>query len=172
MEERSKKYMNPYLAGFFLGLVMLLSFYLTREGLGASGGFKALIVAIVKTFAPEHAANSTFYSSYIESHPTLFSARLVLMVLGVLIGGFISGAIMGRLKLKVEHSPKITSRKRIVMAIIGGFLFGLGAQFARGCTSGAALTGMVNLSAAGYLTMIFIFGTGYIFAYFFRKNWI
>jgi uncharacterized membrane protein YedE/YeeE len=172
MTDRSKKYMNPYLAGFLLGLVLLLSFYLTREGLGASGAFKSLVVGVVDAITPTHTENSTFYKSYMESHSTLFSSRLVLMVIGVLIGGFISGTVMGRLKLTVEHSPKITTKKRIVLAIIGGFLFGLGAQFARGCTSGAALTGMANLSAAGYLTMIFIFGTGYIFAYFFRKNWI
>jgi len=172
MTDRSKKYMNPYLAGFLLGLVMLAAFYFTREGLGASGAFKSFVVAVVKTVAPTHAENSEFYSSYLASHSSFFSSRLVLMLIGVLAGGFISGTIMGRLKLKVEHSPKITSKKRIVMAIIGGFLFGLGAQFARGCTSGAALTGMANLSAAGYLTMIFIFGTGYIVAYFFRKNWI
>jgi len=172
MIDKSKKYMNPYLAGFLLGLVMLLAFYTTREGLGASGAFKSVVVAMVKFVAPTHVANSEFYQSYLQSHSFVFSSRLVLVLIGVLIGGFISGAIMGRLKLKIEHSPKITSKKRIVAAIIGGFLFGVGSQFARGCTSGAALTGMVNLSAAGYLTMIFIFGTGYAFAYFFRKLWI
>jgi uncharacterized membrane protein YedE/YeeE len=51
-------------------------------------------------------------------------------------------------------------------------LFGLGAQFGRGCTSGAALSGMAVLSTAGFLTMIAIFGTGFLVAYFFRKLWI
>lgn len=172
MTDRSKKYMNPYLAGFLLGIVMILSFYFTREGLGASGAFKSLVVAAVEQVAPNHVANTEFYQDYKSTHGTLFSSRLVLMIIGILAGGFISGTIMGRLKLKIEHSPKITSKKRIIMAIIGGILFGIGAQLGRGCTSGAALTGMVNLSAAGYLTMIFIFGTGYLAAYFFRKNWI
>ncbi|MBT8269526.1 MAG: YeeE/YedE family protein, partial [Bacteroidia bacterium] len=53
-----------------------------------------------------------------------------------------------------------------------GVLFGVGAQIARGCTSGAALSGMAVLSTGGFITMLAIFGTGYIVAYFFRKNWI
>jgi hypothetical protein len=96
----------------------------------------------------------------------------VLEVLGVLIGGFISGTLSGRLTFKVERSPKITSRKRIWMAIIGGALFGFGSQLGRGCTSGAALSGMAVMSLAGYVTMMAIFGTAFALAYFFRKNWI
>lgn len=97
---------------------------------------------------------------------------LVLEVLGVLVGGFISGAFSGRLNFKLEKSPKITSKKRIYLAIIGGALFGFGSQLGRGCTSGAALTGMATLSLAGYVTMMAIFGTAFALAYFFRKNWI
>jgi len=55
---------------------------------------------------------------------------------------------------------------------MGGALFGIGAQFARGCTSGAALTGMAVLSTAGFVTMLAIFGTGYAVAYFARKLWL
>ena len=64
------------------------------------------------------------------------------------------------------------SKKRWIFAILGGALFGIGAQFARGCTSGAALSGMAVLSTAGFVTMMAIFGTGYAAAYFFRKLWI
>ncbi len=90
----------------------------------------------------------------------------------MVVGGFLSGALAGRLKFKVEHSPKITSRKRIVLALAGGTLFGLGAQFGRGCTSGSALCGMAVLSLGGILSMMAIFGTGFVLAYFFRKNWV
>ena len=82
------------------------------------------------------------------------------------------GGLTGRIGWRVQHSPKITSKRRLVFALGGGILFGLGAQIARGCTSGAALSGMSVLSSGGFLTMIGIFGTGYVVAYFFRKNWI
>lgn len=164
--------MNPYLAGLMLGVVLLASFYLTGRGLGASGAMKSMVVTGVETVAPKYATSSHFYSKYITGEQSPLKSWLVLEVLGVLIGGFISGALSGRLKLKVEKSPKITSRKRIWMAVIGGALFGFGSQLGRGCTSGAALSGMAVMSLAGYVTMMAIFGTAFALAYFFRKNWI
>jgi uncharacterized membrane protein YedE/YeeE len=97
---------------------------------------------------------------------------LVFEALGVLLGAFISGSLAGRIRWRVQHSPKISSKRRLLFALGGGILFGLGAQIARGCTSGAALSGMAVLSSGGFITMLSIFGTGYIVAYFFRKNWI
>jgi hypothetical protein len=97
---------------------------------------------------------------------------LVFEMIGVLAGGFLSGAFAGRLKLKVEHSPKITSGKRIFLALSGGILFGFGSQLGRGCTSGSALSGMAVLSLGGFVTMMAIFGTAFAMAYLFRKNWI
>jgi uncharacterized membrane protein YedE/YeeE len=97
---------------------------------------------------------------------------LVLEIFGIVAGGFISGAVSGRLKLKVEKSAKISVSRRLIFAFIGGVLFVYGGQLARGCTSGAALSGMAVLSLAGFVTMIAIFGSAYFFAWFFRKNWI
>lgn len=163
--------MNPYLAGILLGLVLLLSFYLTGRGLGASGAMKSVVVTTVDAVALESTESSAFYSKYLgEGSP--MKNWLVFQVLGVLVGGFLSGALSGRLSFKTEHSPNITSRRRLVMAVLGGALFGFGSQFGRGCTSGAALSGMATLSLAGFVTMMAIFGTAFAFAYFFRKNWI
>ncbi|MEO9474704.1 MAG: YeeE/YedE thiosulfate transporter family protein [Cyclobacteriaceae bacterium] len=169
---QNNKYMNPYLAGVILGLVLLLSFYLTGRGLGASGAMKSVVVSTVEVVSHDKAEESSFYSKYLTYEHSPMKSWLVFEVLGVLVGGFLSGALAGRLKLKTEHSPNITSRKRIIMAVAGGALFGFGSQFGRGCTSGAALSGMATLSLAGFVTMMAIFGTAYVFAYFFRKNWI
>ncbi len=166
------KYMNPYLAGVLLGLVLLAAFYFSGRGLGASGAVKSLVVTTVDAVAPEHANQSGLYSKYTAGGKNPLNSWLVYEMLGVLVGGFISGALAGRLKLKVEHSPKITSKKRLILAGIGGLLFGFGSQLGRGCTSGAALTGMAVLSLAGFVTMMAIFGTAFALAYFFRKNWI
>ena len=122
--------------------------------------------------APKHAEANTYYSQFIKENESPMNSWLVYEALGVLLGAFLSGALSGRLKLKVQHSPKISSKRRLVFALIGGVLFGLGAQIARGCTSGAALSGMAVLATGGFITMIGIFGTGYLVAYFFRKNWI
>jgi len=164
--------MNPYLAGILLGLVLVAAFYFTGRGLGASGAVKSVVVSVVDVVAPDHANNSGFYSKYIGDGKNPLKTWLVFEVLGVLVGGFLSGAFAGRLKLKVEHHPNITSKKRLILAGIGGVLFGYGSQLGRGCTSGSALTGMAVLSVAGFVSMMAIFGTAFAFAYFFRRNWI
>ena len=166
------KYMNPYVAGVMLGAVLLLSFYLTGRGLGASGAMKSVVVSAVDVVIEDHAEASGFYNKYLTEGESPLNSWLVFQVLGVLVGGFLSGALAGRLTWKTEHAPGITIRKRLILATIGGALFGFGSQFGRGCTSGAALSGMATLSLAGFVTMMAIFGTAFLFAYFFRKNWI
>lgn len=168
-----KKYLNPYVGGVLLGLVLLAANFVAGRGLGASGAIKSTVVTAMTTVAPAAEENSLFVKEFRESHAgNPMKTWLVFEMLGVIIGGFISGALSGRLKLKVEHSPGITSRKRLILALAGGTLFGFGSQLGRGCTSGSALSGMAVLSLGGFISMMAIFGTAFGLAYFFRKNWI
>lgn len=170
---KSTPYMNPYLAGVLLGLVLLATIFVTGRGLGASGAVKSLVVAAVADAAPEHAAKSPFYSTYLgPGKESPLKAWLVFEVAGLLIGAFVSGLVSDRLKLVTEAGPGVKNATRLAFAAIGGALFGIGAQFARGCTSGAALSGMAVLSTAGFVTMLAIFGTGYALAFFARRLWI
>ena len=174
IDNKSKRhvYWNPYYGGFILGILILFTFFITGRGLGASGAMKSSVVTIVETVAPSHAEHNAYYKTFISEDSSPMNNWLVFETLGVLIGAFISGGLTGRISWRVQHSPKITSRRRLIFALLGGILFGLGAQIARGCTSGAALSGMAVLSTGGFITMLAIFGSAYLFAYFFRKNWI
>ena len=169
---KRKPYMNPYLAGTLLGLVLLAAMYFSGRGLGASGGLKYCVVSVVGSISNDHVQQSSYYEKYFEDGNNPIKNWLTFEILGLLIGGFISGALSGRLGVKTERSPAISKKRRWVFAFFGGLLFVYGAQLARGCTSGAALSGMAVLSTAGFVTMIAIFGSGYLFAWFFRKNWI
>lgn len=164
--------MNPYIAGTLLGLVLLAAMFISGRGLGASGGLKYCVVSVVGAVDRSHAENSIYYSKYFENGQKPLKNWLSLEIFGVLAGGFISGALSGRLGFRIEKSPKITNARRLVFAFIGGLFFVYGAQLARGCTSGAALSGMAVLSLGGFVTMAVIFGSAYFFAWFFRKNWI
>jgi uncharacterized membrane protein YedE/YeeE len=165
-------YWNPYFGGFLLGLLIIFTFYITGRGLGASGAVKSGVVTVIQTVSPDHSENNAYYSKFSNQEDSPLNNWLVFEALGVLLGAFLSGALTGRIKLKTQHSPKITKKRRLIFALIGGVLFGLGAQIARGCTSGAALSGISVLATGGFITMVAIFGTGYLVAYFFRKNWI
>ncbi len=167
------KYMNPYLAGFFLGLLLLVTIFITGRGLGASGATKSAVVATVSSVAPTHAKDAKFYTEFNKEHDNSpLKNWLVFEVLGVIMGAFISGLVSNRLNLTLERIPTVSSKTRIITALIGGALFGLGSQLGRGCTSGSALSGMAVLSTGGVITMMAIFGGAYAFAWFFRKLWL
>lgn len=172
MSYTKQEYMNPYVAGVLLGLVITASFVITGQGTGASGAFKDILAAAVVKFTPGFAESSAFFSRYVGADHSPAKAWLVFEVIGVVVGAIISGALSNRITLRVEHSPKINSKTRIIMAIAGGALFGLGSQLARGCTSGAGLSGMAVMSASGFIAVGAIFGVGYAFAWVFRKYWV
>lgn len=171
-QEIKKPHINPYLGGVLLGLLLLATFYLTGRGLGASGAIKSTVVASVHELAPEHAEASAYLSRFLYASKSPLYNWLVFEVLGILVGAFLSGVIANRLTWRIEHSPKIRYQTRIAAALIGGILFGVGSQLARGCTSGAALSGSAAMATSGFLTMLAIFGSAYFFAWFFRKLWI
>lgn len=170
---KKTRYLNPYLGGVLLGIVLLAANFVSGRGLGASGAIKSTVVTAMTTVAPATSEKSGFVKEFSESHTgNPMNTWLVFEMMGVIVGGFLSGALAGRLKFKVEHSPKITSKKRLLLALTGGVLFGFGSQLGRGCTSGSALSGMAVLSLGGFITMMAIFGTAFALAYFFRNNWI
>jgi hypothetical protein len=53
-----RPYWNPYLAGFFLGLVLLATFVIMGRGLGISGAVTSAVVVSANAVAPEHLANA------------------------------------------------------------------------------------------------------------------
>jgi len=171
--EKKTKYMNPYLAGFLLGVLIVVAIYISGDGLGASGAVKAVVIKTVETVSPSSTQSLDYMKSYKATHPDdPLKSWLIFEIIGVIIGAFVSGLISDRLGFKIDKGEHITNKTRLVFALLGGFLFGIGSQFARGCTSGAALDGMAVYSVAGFLTFLSIFGTAYLLAYFFRKLWL
>ncbi len=165
-------YMNPYLAGIGLGLVLLASFVVMGRGLGASGAFSSATAVAVDAVAPRHAEANSFWKEYLESgvgHP--LKEWLVFEVLGVLAGGLLSGLLAGRVHRTIEKGPRISTRGRFAFAFVGGALMGIGAKLGRGCTSGQALTGGALLSAGGWAFMLMVFAGGYGAAWFLKRQW-
>ncbi len=166
-----KPFINPYLAGFMLGIVLFLAFALTHSGLGASGAISRLQVATVGLFFPSHVDQVGYFAAMGggDRHPLDHSS--IYLLLGTFLGGFISAKFNGRLRLEIFKGPRITNFSRIALALLGGAIMGYGARFARGCTSGQALTGGAVLSAGSWTFMFSVFIGGYLVAYFVRKLW-
>ena len=165
-------YWNPYLAGLGLGLVLLAAFVFMGRGLGASGAFSSLVAVGVDAVAPAHANANDFYAEYIgDGTKSPLKDWLVFEVLGVFVGGFVSGLFANRVTKVVERGPNISSAGRLTFAFIGGGLMGIGAKLARGCTSGQALTGGALFNVGSWAFMMMVFGGAYAAAYFVRRQW-
>ncbi|MBI2427286.1 MAG: YeeE/YedE family protein [Ignavibacteriales bacterium] len=167
-----KPYLNPYLAGIGLGLVLLAAFVIMGRGLGASGAFTSVVAAGVNTVAPAHAQSNEHYKEYLNTPSgNPLKDWLVYEIAGVLVGGFFSGWISRRIKRTVEKSSSYPVSSRMFFAFFGGILLGFGSKLARGCTSGQALTGGALMSVGSWVFMIAVFASAYAFAYFFRRQW-
>jgi len=165
-------YWNPYVAGVGLGLVLLAAYVLMGRGLGASGAISSVAAMTVETVSPEHAANNAFYQGYLGSgYGSPLKSWLVFEVLGVLLGGFLSAALAKRLTKKISKGPRISVQTRLWFALAGGVLMGVGAKFARGCTSGQGLSGGAVLNVGSWVFMLAVFAAAYALAYSVRRLW-
>ena len=168
----AQPYMHPYLAGFGLGLVLLAAFVIMGRGLGASGAFSSLVAVGADAIAPAHARANEFYAEYLgDGTVNPLMDWLVFEVLGVFVGGFLSGILAGRVRTGVERGPSISKGMRLFYAFVGGGLMGIGAKLARGCTSGQALTGGAMLNVGSWAFMMCVFAGAYATAYFIRRQW-
>ena len=166
-----KAYIHPYLGGLLLGIVLFLAFFLTGNGLGASGGLNRFIVYVEDQVSPEHVDRVAYLLKMAGGDKNPLDDWIVPLVLGTLVGGFISGWLNGRFKVETNKGPHISVRARWAFAFIGGALMGYGARMARGCTSGQALSGGATLSVGSWAFMFAVFAGGYAVAYFVRKLW-
>jgi uncharacterized membrane protein YedE/YeeE len=183
MDKQPAPYWNSYVAGIGLGLVLLSAFVFTGRGLGASGaatrmaayGLNKVDAAVhggtpgeAQTFVHQNA----YTAPYFKADQDPFDDFLIYMFVGVIVGGFISGALSGRISFGTIRGPHTTDRKRIFFAVLGGVVSAIGSRLARGCTSGQALTGGATLALGSWVFMLSVFAGGYALAYFLRKEWL
>jgi uncharacterized membrane protein YedE/YeeE len=166
-----KAYVNPYLAGMLLGAVLFLAFFITGNGLGASGGLNRILVVVEDFIAPGHIDQVPYLIDMAGGDRNPLDSWIVVLTVGTIVGGFMAGLFNKRFRFETVKGPQITPRTRWALAFIGGTLMGYGARFARGCTSGQALSGGAVLSVGSWAFMLSVFGGAYALAYFLRKVW-
>lgn len=167
----ARPYVHPYLGGILLGVVLFLAFFITGNGLGASGGMNRLLVVVEDAIVPDHVDTTPYLLEMAGGDRNPLDSWVVFVTIGALIGGFASGWLNGRLKVETNRGPRVPIRLRWVMAFVGGAFMGYGARFARGCTSGQALSGGAVLSVGSWAFMFAVFAGAYALAYFVRKLW-
>jgi uncharacterized membrane protein YedE/YeeE len=166
-----KPYINPYLAGTLLGLVLFLAFFVTGNGLGASGGLNRMVVYVQNFIVPEHIDQVPYLLKMAGGSTNPLDSWIVYLTAGTILGGFISGLFGRRVKIETNKGPQIGNKTRWMMAFLGGILMGYGARLARGCTSGQGLSGGATLSVGSWAFMLAVFAGAYALAYFLRRFW-
>jgi len=167
---KGRPYANPYLAGVSLGLVLLVAFVVMGRGLGASGAFASSAAGVVASVAPARAQANPYFSRYLGGEGPWLD-WLLIEIVGVAIGGFLSALVSRRLRIDIEHGPRFSNRARLTTAYFAGGVMGLGAVLARGCTSGQALTGGALLSVGSWLFIAGAFAAAYAVAPLARRAW-
>lgn len=163
MKTAPKPLWNPYLAGVLLGLGLLMTFVLTGHGLGASGFTTSLAASAAHVVAPAATESSSYFGSMFEDGASPLDSWISWQVIGVAIGALIGALSAGRFGWKVDGPTRLSRARRLVLALTGGMLAGLGARLALGCTSGLGLSGAATLASAGFLFLIGFFATGAAF---------
>lgn len=167
-----RPYINPYVAGVLLGVVLFAAFMLTGAGLGASGAVSQVQTAVVKVVAPDHVDRTRLLAEKGGGSRNPLMDPAVFMLLGTFLGGLASGLINRRVRPEIRKGPRVGNATRLVLALAGGAIMGYGARMARGCTSGQALSGGAVLSAGSFAFMFAVFAGGYALAWFVRRLWI
>ena len=165
-----RAYADPYLAGAWLGLVLLAVLVVTGRGLGASGAFAAAAAGLTHAVAPDVAQASPYFARYLAGDGP-WRDWLVFEIAGVALGGLVSAWAAGRLGGAVERGPRVAAPARLAIGFAGGAVMAVGAVLARGCTSGLALTGGALLSVGAWLFMLAAFAGAYLAAPLLRAVW-
>ena len=170
-ERVPRPYVNPYLGGAILGVVLFASFFITGGGLGASAALSRVQTGILDWFAPLHVDRVAYFAEMAGGDRSSWLHYSVFMLAGTIVGGFVSGLVNRRVKLETLKGPRVSNATRWVMAFLGGAIMAYGARLARGCTSGQALSGGAVLSVGSWAFMFSIFAAGYAVAWFVRRLW-
>jgi len=160
---------SPYTAGILLGIVGILTVFLSDNLLGASGAFENLAGLIGKSIAPGVFDN--MYFNFIMPPGITWG---VILLLGVFFGGMLAAASSGTLKWGKKDAANSDHQwkrifgpqtwKRWLLGFLGAIILEYGAGIAGGCTSGLAISGGMLLAPAAFLFIAGMFVSGIVTA--------
>ena len=92
-----------------------------------------------------------------------------MLVLGIPLGGFLAYQLSGE-KPAASAGSGLSATSPLT-AFLGGLLVLFGARMAGGCTTGHVLSGMAQLSIAGFLFAAAVFAGGIPTALLLKRRW-
>lgn len=151
---------SPYLVGIGIGLLSWVAFLLSDRPLGCSTAFSKTCGMIERAFRGDKVMLHPYYK---KVTPTVDWQWVI--VIGILIGAFVSAQLSGQFRW--QWVPMLWSSTfgpapipRLVVAVIGGVLLGLGSRWADGCTSGHGISGTMQMTVSSWVASICFFVGG------------
>jgi uncharacterized membrane protein YedE/YeeE len=171
MQPNNAERWRPYLAGALTGLLAVASAMATTHVggktsyLGSSTTFVRAAGLLQRMVAPQRVAENPYFAKEKVRVDWQF-----MVVTGIFLGALI--ASLSDRSFKLEGAPPTWAKrfgasigKRAFWAFLGGIIAMLGARLADGCPSGHGLSGLMQLSASGFLALAGFFGFGVLTAW-------
>lgn len=151
---------SPYAVGIGIGVLSWITFLLSDKPIGCSTAFARFSGMIERVFRGKETLNKEYFKKYVPE-----VTWDVMLVIGVVIGAFISAQLSGTFQITGVPTLWATTfgtayLPRLVVAIIGGVALGAGSRWAGGCTSGHGISGALQLAVSGWLAAICFFVGG------------
>jgi uncharacterized membrane protein YedE/YeeE len=143
-----------------MGIITYLALLLSDRALGCSTAFARTAGIIEGWFRGPKVKERPYFKKFA---PVIEWGWM--LVLGVVIGAFISSIVSGSFELKwvpdrwaeaFGPSPWL----RLAGAFVGGILMGVGSRWAGGCTSGHGISGTLQLGISSWIAVIGFFVGG------------
>ena len=159
----------PVMAGIAFGIVELFSFLFSEKPLGVTRAYTVTGAIISYLISPAHVEKVSYWQVYA---PVIDWANA--LVLGLIIGGFVSSRFSGDFQVKsvpelwkVSHGNSIA--RRWIWAFISGIMMGFAARLTGGCVSGLLISASMQLAPGGYIFMMALYiGAVFTTAVFYR----
>ncbi len=91
-----KKLWDPVFGGIMIGIAIILTFYISGRGLGASGAMTSVAAWIQNLVAPSLTQSGAYFSKYFAGGANPLNDYLVFMAIGIMVGSFIAGMVFKR----------------------------------------------------------------------------
>ncbi|MGA6924156.1 MAG: YeeE/YedE thiosulfate transporter family protein [Desulfosarcina sp.] len=156
---------SPYAVGVLIGLLSWAAFLLSDKPLGVSTAYARTAGMLEEKIKGPEAADKPYYREYVPKIDWEW-----MLVLGLFTGAFGSAMLSG--SFDIEAVPALWAETfdgsivlRWAVALVGGFLLGLGARWADGCTSGHGISGTLQLVVSSWVALICFFLGGVLSTY-------
>ena len=149
---------SPYVVGAGIGVLSWIAFASADHPIGITTAFENTAALLGQTAVPSATEHQYFHEA--EQSPAIDWEWM--LVLGVFFGSYVSSKL-SRDRTSEAVPPLWTWRfggsrtKRFLWAFLGGALMMFGARVAKGCTSGHAISGTLQLAVSSWIFAAVIF---------------